>query len=193
MPSSRTLSTGTSGSITVSSTASTLVAREAHGSYHVAPGMRPRDDLHLGQHVAEVLRVRADASAARVRHARDVVRHRERRASRPRRARSRSHSGFERREVDTDARAARSRSMSSAANSSRREPPQLVERLLHATMTLVGAVAKLQHPLAAVAHMILRFLERLGRDGRELGVCCCARARRAARRHARRTGTGARS
>ena len=71
--------------------------------------------------------------------------------------------------------------------------PQLVQRSLRPTMTLLCPVTQPHHPLTAVAQVILVFLQTLGGDGREPFVARSRECVAAAARCTHRTGTAARS
>ena len=127
--------------------------------------MRAREDLHLGQQVAQVLGVPSLAAAG--------VHVAVRRQCEGRPANHVAHDltpgGLERRRL----RCARAREQ--PVHLVGREQlsgvgPELVQRRLDPPMTLLRAVAQSKHPLAAVADVIAGFLVGLGRDAGELGV-----------------------
>src|SRR6478736_8713256 len=103
--------------------------------------MRACDDLHLGEQMPEVLAVHPRAPAIQVRRVRRVVRQRQRRALYdvlhqrvPLRA-ERGEIGGDPLRGETSGDVVRDEELGS-------EPPQLVERTLHATMALLRTVAE---------------------------------------------------
>src|SRR4029079_8921704 len=130
------------------------------------PRVRAREDLHLAQHMTEVFGVPTAAPAALhvtgIRNTKAGTLEDRQYLFAPRRLESaRIHAVTTRGYFAVDVVGNEQLS---------RVPPQIVPRLLRPPVALVGPSAERHDPLRAVADMVPRLLERLGRNPREIGV-----------------------
>ncbi len=175
IPSSTTLSTGTSGSITVSRISNSS-SRDGSARFTMrhpdASARRSASPTSMCPRCSVCLPVAAAAL-----HVADR-RNGQRRAREHLRPPARCHALGERARDPRRVRPSLDLAIDGVGDEQlARVAPQLIDGALRARMALVRAVAERDHPLRAVAHVVARLLDRLGGDAGELGV---ARSRQSA-------------